>query len=138
MQWSDVQFNPSEKTLRQFAGLWLVCFGALALWEAAVRHRSNAALVLGVLALTAGPAGLVRPSLLRPVYVAWMVLAFPIGWTVSQLILAAIFFGLFTPIGLLFRVIGRDSLQRLRAPELESFWSVKPVPADHRRYFKQF
>ena len=40
-----------------------------------------------------------------------MVLAFPIGWTVSQVILAVMFYGLFTPIGLVFRLIGRDPLQ---------------------------
>ena len=36
MQWSDIQFNPSEKTLRQFAGLFLIIFGLLALVEVAV------------------------------------------------------------------------------------------------------
>ena len=43
-----------------------------------------------------------------------MVLAFPIGWTVSQVILLLMFYGLFTPIGLVFRLIGRDPLQRAR------------------------
>ena len=33
MQWSDIQFDPPRKTLRQFAGLWLVFFGGLALWQ---------------------------------------------------------------------------------------------------------
>ena len=45
-----------------------------------------------------------------------MVLAFPIGWTVSQVMLAMMFFGLFTPIGLVFRLIGRDPLHRARPP----------------------
>ena len=43
-----------------------------------------------------------------------MVLAFPIGWTVSQVILLLMFYGLFTPIGLVFRLIGRDPLHRAR------------------------
>ena len=51
---------------------------------------------------------------MRLIYVGWMVLAFPIGWTVSQVMLALMFFGLFTPIGLVFRLIGRDPLQRTR------------------------
>ena len=34
MQWSDIPFDPSRKTLRQFAGLWLVFFGGMALWQA--------------------------------------------------------------------------------------------------------
>ena len=138
MQWSDIQFRPPEKTLRQFAGLWLVCFGGLAAWEWFGRHHANPSIALAALALTIGPLGLVWPRLLRPIYVAWMVLAFPIGWTVSQVMLAIMFFGLFTPIGLVFRLIGRDALQRNRQPERESYWEPKPAPADLRRYFKQF
>ena len=33
MHWSDIQFDPPRKVLRQFAGLWLLFFGGLALWE---------------------------------------------------------------------------------------------------------
>ena len=66
---------------------------------------------------------------MRPIYVGWMVLAFPIGWTVSQAMLALMFYGLFTPIGLLFRLIGRDPLQLSRRSGLETYWTPKPV--DH-------
>lgn len=138
MQWSDIQFRPPEKTLRQFAGLWLVCFGGLAAWEWFGRHHTSLATVLAVLALTIGPLGLAWPRLLRPIYVAWMVLAFPIGWTVSQSIVGLMFYGLFTPIGLVFRLIGRDPLHRARRPVLETYWTPKSTPADPRRYFKQF
>ena len=67
-----------------------------------------------------------------------MVLAFPIGWTVSQVMLALMFFGLFMPIGLVFRLIGRDPLRRTRPSGRESYWDPKPTPTDLRRYFKQF
>ena len=79
-----------------------------------------------------------RPEWVRFIYVGWMVLAFPIGWTVSQVMLAMMFFGLFTPIGLVFRLIGRDPLHRARPSGRESYWDPKPAPADLRRYFKQF
>ena len=95
-------------------------------------------MVLAMMALTAGPLGLLWPGLLRPIYVGWMILAFPIGWTVSQVTLALIFYGLFTPIGLLFRLIGRDALHRAHRPGLETYWSPKPSVTDPRRYFKQF
>ncbi len=137
MQWSDIQFHPPSKTLRQFAWLWLACFGGLAAWEGIGRGHTKLAAALAVLALTVGPVGMTRPQTLRPIYVAWMVLAFPIGWTISQLILALMFYGLFTPIGLIFRIIGRDPLHRARQPELESYWTPKTTPADPRRYFKQ-
>jgi hypothetical protein len=138
MRWSDIQFDPPRKTLRQFAGLWLVSFGGMALWQGLVRERAGLASVLAVLALTIGPLGLARPDWMRRIYVGWMILAFPIGWTVSQVMLAVIFFGLFTPIGFLFRLLGRDPLHRIRRPELESYWAPKLTPTDLRRYFKQF
>src|SRR5271165_1902753 len=138
MQWSDIQFRPPSRTLRQFAWLWLACFGGLAAWEGIVRDHTNLAAALAVLALTVGPAGVIWPQILRPIYGAWMVLAFPVGWTISQLMLALMFYGLFTPIGLFFRFIGRDALHRARQPGLESYWSPKVTPADPRRYFKQF
>ncbi len=103
--------------LRQFAGLWLACFGGLALWHGLVRGQMFAATGFAILALTLGPIGLVRPNWIKAVYVAWMVLAFPIGWTVSQLVLALIYFGLFTPLALVFRLLGRDPLNRARRPD---------------------
>src|SRR4051812_46755322 len=105
MRWSDIQFDPSRTTLKQFAGLWLVFFGGMALWQALARGHTTAGLCLAALALAIGLPGLARPEWLRPIYVGWMVLAFPIGWTVSQIMLALMFFGLFTPIALVFRLI---------------------------------
>ena len=63
-----------------------------------------------------------------------MVLAFPIGWTMSQIILTTMFFGLFTPIGFAFQLLGRDTLQRRHRGELDSYWQHKPVSADLSRY----
>src|SRR5215471_3615737 len=98
MRWSDIRFDPTRRTLRQFAGLWLVFFGGLSLWHALVRGQPGLGLILAALALTIGLVGLVRPEWVRLIYVGWMVLAFPIGWTVSQVMLGVMFFGLFTPI----------------------------------------
>ena len=84
MQWTDIPFDPPRTTLRQFAGLCLVVFGGMALWEALVRGHTRSRLILASLALAIGPLGLVRPEWIRWFFVGWMVLAFPIGWTVSQ------------------------------------------------------
>jgi len=124
--------------LRQFAWLWLAFFGATAAWQGIMRGRVGLALALAALALTIGLAGLIRPQLVRPVFVAWMVLAFPIGWTISQVVLALIFYGLMTPIGLVFRLVGRDPLHRAWDPGMETYWSPKVTPADPRQYFKQY
>jgi hypothetical protein len=138
MRWSDIPFDPPRKTLRQFAGLCLAFFGGMALWQALGKGHIVVGLSLAALALTIGLLGLTRPGWVRFLFVGWMVLAFPIGWTVSQVMLVLMFFGLFAPIGLVFRLIGRDPLQRARPSGRESYWVAKPAPADVRRYFKQF
>ena len=119
MRWSDIPFDPSRTTLRQFAGLCLAVFGAMALWQAFVRGHSGLASILALLALTIGPLGLAHPEWVRWIYVGWMVLAFPIGWTVSQVLLALIFYGLFTPIGLIFKFLRRDRTLPRSPPRTE-------------------
>ena len=44
------------------------------------------------------------PSARRPIYRAWMLAVFPIGWTVSHLLLAAVFYLVLTPIGLMLKL----------------------------------
>jgi hypothetical protein len=138
MQWSDISFAPPPRTLRQFAGLWLVCLAALAAWQGFVEGNRTAALVLGALALTVGPLGLLRPQAVRPLFVGWTVLAFPIGWLVTKVVLVLLFYGLFTPVGLVFKLIGRDALARRIEPDRESYWAPKAAPAGVRSYFRQF
>jgi hypothetical protein len=67
-----------------------------------------------------------------------MVAAFPIGWVVSHLILALIFYGLFTPLAALFRLTGRDTLHRRPQPELDSYFVPKSTPADAASYLRQY
>jgi hypothetical protein len=123
--------------LRQFAVLCLLVFGGMAIWQGAVRHHPLAAALLGVLALALGSIGWVRPQALRPLFVAWMYAAFPVGWLVAHLLLGMIFFGLFTPLAIVFRIMGRDALM-LRRGNQASYWLPKPQSHDKRRYFSQF
>src|SRR5581483_12005275 len=102
-------------------------------------HRGSAfAGWLVVTACTIGPAGLVWPAVIRPVFVAWMVLAFPIGWTVSQVSLGLLYFGVFTPLALGFRLKRRNVLRLRRQPGTTSYWQPKAEAADPRAYFRQF
>ena len=138
MQWSDISFAPSSRVLRQFAALILVMFGGLAVWWGVVRDQVGLATVFGIVATVVGPLGLIAPQAVRPIFVAWMVIAFPIGWTVSRVLLAVVFYGLFTPLGLLFRLIGRDRLQRVRRHDRDTYWRSKTQPTEIRHYLRQF
>jgi hypothetical protein len=137
MQWSDVIKAPSQKTLRQFAGLSLVVFGGLAAWR--MWHGQTGLLTQGmaVFAVVVGGVGLIAPALVRPIYTGWMILAFPIGWTVSQIALGLTFFLVFVPVGAIFRIIRRDAL-RIKRAQHESYWTAKPAAKSGEEYLRQF
>jgi hypothetical protein len=138
MQWSETMFRPAAKTLRQFAGLWLAVFSSLAVWQGLVKGQLDAGAILGAAALVVGVAGLARPAWVRWIFVVWMILAFPVGWTISRALLGFLFFGVFTPVALLLRLRGRDALGLRPPPAVDSYWTPKPTVTDPRRYFRQF
>ena len=55
----------------------------------------------------------------------------------SYVILGLIFYGLFTLVALIFRLLGRDPLRRAFEPDTASYW-VEHKRRDARSYFKQF
>jgi hypothetical protein len=136
MRWSDIPRHPSAPTLRGFAAIWLLWFGGLGAIAWFFRGDQTTAIILWVVAVVVGPLGLVSPALVRPVFVGAMVVTFPIGWVVSHVLLGAVFYCLFTPLGVLFRWAGRDPLGLRRSPA-ESYWQPKPPPPDLRSYFRQ-
>jgi hypothetical protein len=129
--------STSPSTLRQFAGLCLLIFGGLAGWEYFGRDHQRQALLLAGLAAVLGCGGLVWPRGIRPVFVTAMALTTPIGWVVSRVLLSVMFFGLFTPVGLFFKLIGRDALCRRYAPEQASYWEPKRGATDVHSYLRQ-
>lgn len=136
MQWSDIPRNPTPRMLRQFAALWILVFGSLALWQWYQGQPSTARWTALVSAV--GILGVAWPRLARPVFVGWMILAFPIGWVVSRVLLGLVFFGLFTPMAAVFRLMGRDELLLRRRRDGSSYWRPKAQAADRGQYFRQY
>jgi len=138
MTWSDIPRNPTPKALRQFSAAWLVFFLVIGAHQYLKRDHHTLGLVLAVLSLVFGIPGLAKPAVVRWLFVTWMTLAFPIGWAISQLMLAVMFYLLLTPLAFLFRLQGRDPLARKPNPNRPSFWEPKPNPRDVRSYFRQY
>lgn len=135
---TDVWWQPGDRQLRQFAVLWVLFSLGLAVrccWPDRSIFPAAAAFGLAVLI---GVFGWFRPPIIRPLYVSWMIAVYPIGWTVSRITLAVLFYGLFTPLGLLLRILGRDALGLKLDPELETYWVSKETSDDPRRYLQQY
>jgi hypothetical protein len=138
MTWSEIPIRPAAKALRQFAAAWLVFFSAVGAHQYLVRHHPAVGLALMGLAVVIGALGLVKPSLVRWIFVGWMVVGFPIGWAISELMLLLMYYAILTPVAVLFRLRGRDLLRRRRAPEATTFWLAKDTPQDVRSYLRQY
>jgi len=83
--------------------------------------------------------GAVLPAVLKPIYYLWMAIAIAIGFVMTRVILTLFFFLVLAPVGLVFRLIGRDALHRKLDREAESYWIDKEYPiADRSRYEKFF
>lgn len=128
----------TRSTLRQFAALWLVLFSALAASAFFRRNSPVAAGVFAVLAVAVGPIGLLKPEAIRPLFTGLVRLTQPIGSVVSRILLAVLLYGLFTPVALLFRAIGRDTMNRRFDRKRDTYWTPKKIPADPRRYFRPY
>jgi len=144
----EINWNPDEKELRTFG---LVCLVGFAVIGSIVAWRSGAfgtpfgwhkPWELPILLSAAGVAlaiiGALRPVALRWVYMTWMAMAYPIGWTVSHVLLAIVYFGVFSFVGVVFRIVGYDPLQRRFDREARTYWVRRPARSDVRGYFKQF
>src|SRR5262245_34803983 len=106
MPLAAIQWHPTDRVLRQFAALGVFCGAALA-WRAGAAAGEPLGLALAGLAVAVGGLGLVRPRTVRLPFLALSLLTYPIGWAVSQVVLAGLFYLVFTPVGVLFRLIGR-------------------------------
>ena len=79
----EINWNPDSRTLRLFARLQAVFFCVVAgLWRESLGIGGVVAIISA--SSIAGLIGLARPAWIRPVYIAWMVAVFPIGWVGSR------------------------------------------------------
>jgi hypothetical protein len=130
--------NPSPADLRTFGRL-LPLFVALAGAVVALRTGSTTA-AAGVW-LAGGGLSLVYAAVAasrRPVFLAWTRATYPIGWTVSRLVMGVVFYLVVTPVGLLVRRFGRDPLARTFDGAAASYWVEREGEAEPSRYFRQF
>ena len=106
--------------LRKFGvtvGAGFIFLGVLLL----LRHRSSYVAFCSAGALLTA-FGVIWPRALKYVYIAWMALAFTLGFVMSNVILTLFFFLFVTPIGLLARLFQKDFLARKWDKQAASYW----------------
>jgi len=83
--------------------------------------------------------GWVFPRFMRWIFVGMSCLAWPIGFVVSHIVLALVYYLLLTPIGLMTRLFGYDSMKMRFDRDAATYWMERPpAAAATKRYFRQF
>ncbi len=77
------------------------------------------------------------PALRIPIYQLWMTVFFPVGWTVSHVVLLVLFYGIVTPTALIMRLVRYDPMKRRWDPKAASYWTEHRTGGETSRYLKQ-
>jgi predicted membrane metal-binding protein len=128
---------PKIPTDRSFGLTFAVVFtlvGAWLLWKGnrlAVPSFGVAA-VFALLAFTVA-------RVLHPLNVVWMHFGLLLNKIVSPVVMGVIFFLVFAPVGIFFRLTGRDALRRTFERDLPSYWIDRSPPGpDGKTLPRQF
>ena len=136
------QLQPDTKELRKFSwtvgGAFLVLF-ALIGW--ALPYFFGKGGIVPALAWIGGGlivVGTLLPAVVRPLFYAWMGLAFVLGAIMTRVILTIFFFIVLLPVGLFFKLIGRDALERKIDRNATTYWKEKNYAIDDRSRLEKF
>jgi ABC-type uncharacterized transport system permease subunit len=121
----------SERSFGLSVGGVLLAIAAIALW----RQRALTAEIAGGIGVVLVVLGAVAPRLLAPVNVVWWRFAHALGYVNARIILTVAFAIVLTPIGLVWRLTGRDPLAR--RVDRWSGWTAYPVRYADRDHYKR-
>ncbi|HYL87270.1 MAG TPA: SxtJ family membrane protein [Burkholderiales bacterium] len=79
---------------------------------------------------------LTRAHWLAPIKAAWMRFGELLNKIVSPVVMAVIFFVVFTPVAFVMRLAGRDALARRYEPALPSYWKRREPPGPAEDSFR--
>ena len=132
-----IKWHPDARELRRFAVAMLIGFsvlGSLAAWRAS-GINTTAIILWGTGAVLATSAFV--PKLGRLAYLAVYIPTSIIGYVVSNIVLALMFFFVITPLGILLRLMGKDLLQQ-RSQRGKTKWTPVKSIKNEDSYYRQF
>jgi hypothetical protein len=134
----DLNLNPTKKELRTF-GLCALAFLCVVGWIVGRRTDSiTNGVTIATIGLVLAVLGFALPRALRPIWIVLMVVNYPIGWVVTHVIMALIFYLVVTPVGVIMRLTGRDPMERAFDRSAKTYWKPRRTDPSSTRYFRQY
>jgi hypothetical protein len=135
----EINWNPRRKELRTFAIIALIAAILVSLLLYLFRGLGlQWGVVISSIGITIFLTAFISLRATRVIYLVLTLVTLPIGLVISFLLLATFYFGILTPLAVVFRLIGRDALKRRFDADAESYWITHRHPDDLDRYFNQF
>ena len=126
----------TRKELRQFGLLVGAVFTVIGLWPLVFRGEPLRLWALGIGGLLIAFGGIL-PQVLRPVHKGWMWIGHILGWINTRILLGIVFYAMVTPIGVVFRLMGKDTMRQAFA-ESSTTYRVVRSPRPHSHMKNQF
>ncbi len=117
--------DPSKKELKSF----LLILSGILLSVALYPLIQNKLVHIWVLpiAFLSLLVGLMRPQYATNVYKIWMIISETIGNLISKMIMAILFFGVFTPVAMLLKLLNKDLLRKKIERNSTTYWSTREL-----------
>ncbi len=135
--------DASHKHVRSFGILFavigIVLIPAFVYWKNGA--YTNVSIISTWIGVLMGGSGMWAPSILRPVFIAWMKFAMILNWIMTRFIIGLVFLFIMTPIGLIRRLSGSDTPKSFHAfrENTSSYWKHRDTtPKPSESYYKQY
>ena len=114
-------------------GIILIMLAGFLFWKE--KESSQIFLTVGIVLFAFGIA---IPVVLKPIYWIWMIFATILGWIMTRVILSLLFYVIFTPIGLIPRIFGKQFIELKWNSSKDSYWNYRVSKSENVEYEKQF
>jgi len=126
--------SAGKKELQSFGLLVGAVFTVIGMWPLLLRGEA-----LRLWAIGLGGALIVlggtSPRVLAPVYDVWMRVGHALGWINTRILLGLVFYGLVTPMGIIFRLMGKDVMRQGFVDDSPTYRVLRtPRPQGHMKY----
>jgi hypothetical protein len=127
----------THSDLRKFGitvGMVLVIIGSIMFW-----FDTNGYIYFTAAGTFLVFSGIVFPSILKPLNLVWMTIAILLGFMMTRIILAVLYYLILTPISLIAKISGKKFIEKGFDRNLNTYWNKREkkeiIPSEYERQF---
>ena len=132
MKFSNIKLPSNKKFGYFFSAIFFIATGYFL-----YKEYQTIGYIFAIISVLFITTTLIKADLLRPLNKLWMHFGLLLGKIISPIILGIIFFGLFTPYGIVMRLLGRDELC-LKTQKKKSHWILRSKSTTQINFKQQF